>query len=201
MINTTSLVCDCTVIWLYKLLSTKRYNQVNVACGYPLHLRGKFLYELEEEHLACSKYFLQFTKAIRQKKNYFNFQTDKTPNPRIIDEPHQLLGIIGTNQTLECSASSSSDMKIQFKWKRDATELSDTLIENHQMKNPLTNDTIAQSTLNLLNINQEHAGKYQCIASNIYGTAYSQKAKVTVACKLFSFVLNIRRQQKVRYLW
>lgn len=45
------------------------------------------------------------------------------------------------------------------------------------------NSTIATSKLHLINVDHTHAGRYQCIASNDFGKAYSQKFKVTVACK------------------
>lgn len=45
------------------------------------------------------------------------------------------------------------------------------------------NSTVATSRLNLTNVDPKTAGRYQCIASNEYGKAYSQKFKVTVACK------------------
>lgn len=45
------------------------------------------------------------------------------------------------------------------------------------------NSTVATSRLHLTNIDSRTAGRYQCIASNNFGTAYSQKFKVTVACE------------------
>lgn len=52
------------------------------------------------------------------------------------------------------------------------------------------NSTIATSRLHLRNVDPRTAGRYQCIASNDFGKAYSQKFKVTVACKwFFGFLL------------
>lgn len=45
------------------------------------------------------------------------------------------------------------------------------------------NSTIVTSRLHLTNVDHTAAGRYQCIASNDFGKAYSQKFKVTVACK------------------
>lgn len=45
------------------------------------------------------------------------------------------------------------------------------------------NSTIATSRIRLTDVGHNHAGRYQCIASNTFGTTYSQKFKVTVACK------------------
>lgn len=45
------------------------------------------------------------------------------------------------------------------------------------------NSTIVTSRLHIINVDPKTAGRYQCIASNDFGKAYSQKFKVTVACK------------------
>lgn len=45
------------------------------------------------------------------------------------------------------------------------------------------NSTVATSRLHLRNVDAKTVGRYQCIASNNFGKAYSQKFKVTVACK------------------
>lgn len=45
------------------------------------------------------------------------------------------------------------------------------------------NSTVATSRLHLRNIDARTVGRYQCIASNDFGKAYSQKFKVMVACK------------------
>lgn len=49
------------------------------------------------------------------------------------------------------------------------------------------NSTIATSRIRLIDVAHNHAGRYQCIASNKFGTTYSQKFKVTVACKFTEF--------------
>lgn len=55
-------------------------------------------------------------------------------------------------------------------------------VEDIEASIPL-NSTITTSRLHLINVDHTHAGRYQCIASNDFGKAYSQKFKVTVACK------------------
>lgn len=56
------------------------------------------------------------------------------------------------------------------------------------------NSTVATSRLHLRNVDVKTAGRYQCIASNDFGKAYSQKFKVTVACKwqMLAFVIFTR---------
>lgn len=45
------------------------------------------------------------------------------------------------------------------------------------------NSTVATSRLHLRNVDAKTVGRYQCIASNDFGKAYSQKFRVTVACR------------------
>lgn len=44
------------------------------------------------------------------------------------------------------------------------------------------NSTVAVSYVTLQNVDHQHSGRYQCIATNRFGTTYSQRFKVTVAC-------------------
>lgn len=60
-------------------------------------------------------------------------------------------------------------------------------VEDIEAKIPF-NSTIVTSRLNLFNADHDLAGRYQCIASNSYGKAYSQKFKVTVACMYLAYV-------------
>lgn len=45
------------------------------------------------------------------------------------------------------------------------------------------NSTIVTSVLHLNNVDHSDAGRYQCIVSNKFGATYSQRFKVSVACK------------------
>lgn len=45
------------------------------------------------------------------------------------------------------------------------------------------NSTVATSRLHLSHVDAKTVGRYQCIASNDFGKAYSKKFQVTVACK------------------
>lgn len=158
VLNTTTLICDCNLLWFYEWLSTGYYANVNVTCNYPLALRGKLLQSLTKDNLTCSE----------------------TPNPRIIEEPHSMLAIKEKNLTLSCSATSSSSLPMSFKWRRDNFELKDVQIDIETLKQPLTNHTVSTSRLILYNVSHTHAGRYQCVVSNNYGTTYSQKIKINV---------------------
>lgn len=46
------------------------------------------------------------------------------------------------------------------------------------------NSTIVTSILNLKMIDRKHMGRYQCIASNKFGSTYSKRFRVSVACEL-----------------
>lgn len=56
-------------------------------------------------------------------------------------------------------------------------------VEEDIEENLPINSTIAISRVHLNNVQDSHAGRYQCIASNNFGASYSQRSKVTVACK------------------
>lgn len=45
------------------------------------------------------------------------------------------------------------------------------------------NSTIVTSVLHLNDVDHSDAGRYQCIVSNKFGTTYSHRFKVSVACK------------------
>lgn len=186
---------------------------------------------------------------------------DETPKPLIIDEPEaQILALKGTVVTLNCTAASTSNSRITFKWKHDNVDVKKDLFKttlSRKPKNPQQrkanrttrevtdvaslpiessmsglkydkfagdedsddgedadsddsnrpderpdnrvipippNSTIAVSQVTLENVDPQHSGRYQCIATNRFGTTYSQKFKVTVACKysLISGEVNLK---------
>lgn len=45
------------------------------------------------------------------------------------------------------------------------------------------NSTIVSSILNLRSVDRKHMGRYQCIASNKFGSTYSKRFRVSVACE------------------
>lgn len=59
----------------------------------------------------------------------------------------------------------------------------DELIEQENMTNIPANSTFVSSILHLRNVDRKHAGRYQCIASNKFGSTYSRRFRVSVACK------------------
>ncbi|XP_001602155.3 leucine-rich repeats and immunoglobulin-like domains protein 3 [Nasonia vitripennis] len=156
--NTSALFCDCGLQWLSVWLRSKRYSETRVKCGYPHWLRGKPLTQL----------------------HHANFTCDEFPKPRIVEEPKSQLSIKGRNVTLKCRATSTADAPLIFTWKHDNLELRDRTLQMDS--EPVFSDgiTLASSVLNLVNVTNADAGKYQCMVSNNYGTTYSGKAKISV---------------------
>lgn len=76
-----------------------------------------------------------------------------------------------------------STTQLTFKWKKDNTEIDGSHIEITSVKQTLSNNTITTATLNINNVSNSNAGRYQCIISNRFGTIYSQKAVIEVACE------------------
>lgn len=164
LLNTTNLLCDCNLLWFFDWLQATGYQQqVDVICAYPTTLRGRTIQSLSRANLTCNE----------------------TPNPRIIESPQTQLAIKERNVTLTCAATSSAPTEMTFKWKRDNVELPDDNenMRTESMREPMTNNTVTTSHLMLYNVSQEHVGRYQCIVSNSYGTTYSKKIGITVACE------------------
>lgn len=166
-LNTSSLLCDCNLLQFHGWLRSigRGLVDVHVSCSYPAAIRGRPLQSLNNATFTCNE----------------------TPKPRIIEEPPaQLLAIRERNATLTCSATSSAaNAPMQLKWKRDMVELTaaGVLVERESSVLPNTNSTLATARLRLINVDDTHAGRYQCVVSNAYGTTYSQKVRVTVACE------------------
>lgn len=167
MLNTTNLLCDCNMLWFYNWLQTGYSRQVDAFCAYPSIFRGRSIQSLSKSNFTCN--------AQRA-----------TPTPRIIESPQTQLAIMARNVTLTCAATSSSSTEMTFKWKRNDVELNDAGPNEMTTESSIelvTNNTIATSRLQLRNVSHAHAGKYQCTVSNSYGTTYSAKIRITVACK------------------
>lgn len=160
-LNSTHLLCDCNLLWFHDWLVAGQHSQANVYCDYPSSMRGTRLTALSATSFICNE----------------------TPKPRIIDEPPAtLLAIKERNVTLTCSATSTLATAMTFKWKRDQIELTANVRSESSLQ-VHTNNTLATSWLTLVDVGNQHVGKYQCVVSNSFGTTYSQKVKISVACK------------------
>lgn len=80
---------------------------------------------------------------------------------------------------MNCKAVSSSHVKMTIQWKKDNLDLQGRNVTNFA-RSLNGKGTEHESVLFLANISDSDTGRYQCVASNNYGTTYSQKAKISV---------------------
>ncbi|KAJ8971940.1 hypothetical protein NQ317_013837 [Molorchus minor] len=158
VINTTSLICDCNLLWFLDWINLKQFKLQVTICAYPDWLRGQSLIEVTG-NLTC----------------------DELPKPRLIEEPDpEIMALKGENITLNCKAMSSSLDAMTFLWKKDNIELANSNVLVKSRTEPDGKSTETSSELNLISVNHSDAGKYQCVVSNNYGTTYSQKSAISV---------------------
>ena len=107
------------------------------------------------------------------------FFTEDFPKPIIISEPKSQIALKGDNLTLECTAASSSNSPMSFQWKKDNMVLTDADVTNYATTSD--GEVMKFTTmLHLEDIQDINEARYQCVITNNFGSAYSQKAKITV---------------------
>ncbi|XP_022246585.1 leucine-rich repeats and immunoglobulin-like domains protein 3 isoform X2 [Limulus polyphemus] len=156
--NTSSLLCDCSLKWLPNWLIISGFSHsVTAHCGHPESLKNRSIFEASPENFTC----------------------DDSPKPYITENPQTLTALKGENTTLVCKAASSRDTPTIFQWRKDSKLLLGGEMENF---NKTRKDGVTEhaSLLHIRNIDDNDEGKYQCVISNRFGTAYSDKAHVTV---------------------
>lgn len=158
ILDTESLLCDCKLKWFPAWLETTNFKAHIIAvCAYPERLEGKFVTQVHPGNFTC----------------------DDFPNPRFTEDPKTQVALKGGNATLNCKALSSSHVKMIIQWKKDNLDLQGRNVTNFA-RSLSGKGTEHVSVLFLSNISDSDTGRYQCVASNNYGTAYSQKAKISV---------------------
>lgn len=106
---------------------------------------------------------------------------DELPILRLIEEPDPaIMALKGENITLNCIAGSRPNEPITFVWKKDNVQLMNPNVVVNSRVNPDGKSMETSCNLNLLKVEHSHAGKYQCVVSNSYGTIYSQKSAISV---------------------
>lgn len=92
----------------------------------------------------------------------------------------EIMALKGENVTLNCKAVSSSSSNMSVLWKKDNMELlnPNVVVRSHVDQDGRSVETVSE--LKLLSVEHSHAGKYQCVVSNSYGTTYSQKSTISV---------------------
>jgi len=103
---------------------------------------------------------------------------DDFPKPRISSHPETAVALRGTNVTLSCVASSSSDSPMTTAWRKDGEVLYDGRVENYAryQRGELSYTTV----LHLHAVNFTDEGRYQCVVTNHFGSNYSHRARLTV---------------------
>ncbi|XP_076338917.1 uncharacterized protein LOC143240409 isoform X2 [Tachypleus tridentatus] len=156
--NTTCLLCDCSLKWLSKWLIISGFSHSVIAyCGHPESLKNQSIFTANPENFTC----------------------DDSPKPYITENPQTLTALQGENTTLVCKAASSKDTPAVFQWRKNNKLLLEAEMENF---NKTGDDGVTKhaSLLHIRNISDDDEGRYQCVISNQYGTAYSDKAHITV---------------------
>ncbi|XP_021350944.1 leucine-rich repeats and immunoglobulin-like domains protein 2 [Mizuhopecten yessoensis] len=156
--NSSSLLCDCQLSWLPQWLEEKGFQStVTAVCAHPAKHRGKNIYTIDPQEFKCEGDFLQ---------------------PVITVSPVSQIALKGQNITLNCSANSTMQSHTQFSWKKNNMLLMDKNVENFvRADGDIYNYT---SHLHLTRIQDSDMGLYQCIISNEFGSAYSNKSDIRV---------------------
>ncbi|XP_050425789.1 leucine-rich repeats and immunoglobulin-like domains protein 3 [Adelges cooleyi] len=160
-LNTSSLVCDSSLAWLKEPIvnGPLSLNFINAYCGFPEVNRGK---SIEQVPAADFK------------------RLTESPKPSVVLHPESKMALEGQNITLKCGVNSSSSAKMHFIWKKDNHDL-DSLSMNHFHYSSFEYNGVTQyTTLTLNNISMTQSGKYQCVASNEFGIAYSNRSLLSI---------------------
>ncbi|XP_050672375.1 leucine-rich repeats and immunoglobulin-like domains protein 3 [Leptidea sinapis] len=152
-LNTSSLLCDCKILWMVKWIKEKlEHKYISATCAYPADVRGTFIHKLKEENCGDS------------------------PKPKIVEHPKSHLAIKNREANLVCSATSNPSSNMTFLWRKNNGNVSNpTVFENVTLQGQQ-----ATSVLVIPDVSQMDSGKYQCVVSNKFGTTYSSKAKVNI---------------------
>ncbi|XP_010865319.1 leucine-rich repeats and immunoglobulin-like domains protein 2 isoform X1 [Esox lucius] len=157
VLNSSSLLCDCQLQWLGPWLTKNHFLQsVSAVCAHPASLLGQNVLSVSLEELVC----------------------DDFPKPRITEHPETITALRGTNITLTCLASSSSDSPMMTAWRKDGEVLYNAEVQNYARYQD--GELVYTTVLHLLNVNFTDEGRYQCVVSNHFGANYSNRAKLTV---------------------
>ncbi|CAG2173269.1 unnamed protein product, partial [Oppiella nova] len=168
-LNSTHLICDCTLKWLPIWLNTSIRRHLNITdakCKHPKRLLNQSVLVVNSDEFVCEDHL----------------------KPYLIDDFKQkaekpLSALKGDNMTLSCRAASSSPMPMHFQWRKD-NHIMNTSVGNLFLETTASvrNGNITEYTGNLLlsDIRDENEGRYQCIATNNFGTVYTHKIKINV---------------------
>ncbi|XP_069793213.1 leucine-rich repeats and immunoglobulin-like domains protein 1 isoform X2 [Narcine bancroftii] len=158
--NSDSFLCDCQMKWLPQWLKGREFQSTVVGtCAHPESLKGKSIFIVPAESYVC----------------------DDFPKPQIIVQPETTMAMLGRDIYFTCSAASSSNVPMNFAWKKDHEILHNAEIENLAHVRAKDGEVMEYTTiLHLRNVKFSDEGRYQCIITNNFGSTYSTRAKLTV---------------------
>lgn len=156
-LNSTSLLCDCNLLWIVKWIRDKAEQKfITATCAYPSEVQGVSITKLKEDNCGDS------------------------PEPKVVEHPKAHTAIKGRSANLNCSATSNPFSNMTFLWKKNNDNISKPMVQEN-VTISATGQHRATSVLIIPNVTHADSGKYQCIVSNNFGTTYSSKAKVNIA--------------------
>lgn len=155
-LNSSSLLCDCNLLWIVKWIREKAEQKyITANCAYPAEVRGVSITKLKEDNCGDS------------------------PKPKLVEHPKTHLAIKGRSANLICSATSNPFNNMTFLWRKNNGNVSNPSVhENVTMS--VSGQPRATSVLIIPNVTHADSGKYQCVVSNNFGMTYSSKAKVNI---------------------
>ncbi|XP_039747390.1 leucine-rich repeats and immunoglobulin-like domains protein 3 isoform X1 [Pararge aegeria] len=155
-LNSSSLLCDCNLLWMVKWIRDKvEQKYVTATCAYPSEVRGVIISRVKEGNCGDS------------------------PKPRIIEHPKTHLAIKNRSANLVCSATSNPFSNMTFLWRKNNGNVSNPRVyENVTLTEH--GKPHATSVLVIPDVTHSDSGRYQCVVSNKFGTSYSSKAKVDI---------------------
>ncbi|XP_062607304.1 leucine-rich repeats and immunoglobulin-like domains protein 3 [Saccostrea cucullata] len=160
--NSSSFLCDCQLQWLPTWLIQKTFHtMVTAKCAYPPKLTGKNIFLVQSDEFKCDGDFLK---------------------PYIMSHPKTRVALKNDNITLTCQAVSTEDSGTVFIWKRDNVVLTEGMDNTKEAGVLGDGRSIYNFTshLNLRNIQERDVGNFQCVITNKFGSAYSNKANITI---------------------
>ncbi|KAJ8725556.1 hypothetical protein PYW08_003739 [Mythimna loreyi] len=155
-LNSSSLLCDCNLLWIVKWIKEKAEQKyVTANCAYPSEVRGVSVTKLKEDNCGDS------------------------PKPKVVEHPKTHLAIKGRSANLVCSATSNPFNNMTFLWRKNNGNVSNPVVYENITIGP-NGQPRATSVLVIPNVTHADSGKYQCVVGNNFGTTYSTKAKVNI---------------------
>ncbi|XP_076845293.1 leucine-rich repeats and immunoglobulin-like domains protein 1 isoform X2 [Brachyhypopomus gauderio] len=170
-IRSDSFLCDCQLSWFPEWLVTHGLQAgVQATCAHPSSLQGTSIFQAPPQSFVC----------------------DDLAKPHITAHPAATAAVLGEDVRLTCVAVSSSSVPVTLTWRKDQEPLENAKVESSARPRPPDGAvTDYTAVLHLRSVAFEHEGRYQCIVSNHFGSAYSSKARLSVSV-LPSFVKTPR---------